>query len=169
MNIDKSEKKLREVEFFLRKMTDQEGLAFGDKEPFDFYLSAFLSAADSVVDRLMREQPLTFPDWRKTWLNGLSADEAEVLKFMRCDRNQETHQTGSKRSLKTEEHAILGNAYSEPGMNVQIIAAPGTGAVICKPSYSFTVAGTERKVTDVCRQCLKLLQRMVMEFKDGNP
>jgi hypothetical protein len=36
---------VREADFFVGKMGEQERRAFGDKEPFDFYLSAFLSAA----------------------------------------------------------------------------------------------------------------------------
>jgi hypothetical protein len=42
MHVDK---KLREARFFLDQMREQERRAFGDKEPFDFYLSAFLNAA----------------------------------------------------------------------------------------------------------------------------
>ena len=38
------EKKLQEAQSFLDKMRDQERKAFGDKEAFDHYLSAFPSA-----------------------------------------------------------------------------------------------------------------------------
>ena len=48
MNLDRIEKKLREADFFLNKMREQERSAFGDREPFDFYLSAFLSAGMTI-------------------------------------------------------------------------------------------------------------------------
>ena len=52
MNIESVEKKLREANSCLAKMRDQESRAFGDKEPFDFALSAFLNAARTVDYRL---------------------------------------------------------------------------------------------------------------------
>ena len=38
MDLAKIEKKLREAGFFLNQMRDRESNAYGDKEPFDFYL-----------------------------------------------------------------------------------------------------------------------------------
>jgi hypothetical protein len=43
MDLAKIEKKLREAGFFLNQMRDRESSANGDKEPFDFYLSAPVS------------------------------------------------------------------------------------------------------------------------------
>ena len=37
-------KKLAEAHFFLGKMTQQERRVVGDRQPFDYYLSAFLNA-----------------------------------------------------------------------------------------------------------------------------
>jgi hypothetical protein len=48
--IETGEKKLREAHRFLNEMRAQEQKAFGDKEPFDHWLSAFLSAGMSVRD-----------------------------------------------------------------------------------------------------------------------
>ena len=61
------EKKLREARFFLNKMTEHERLAFDDKEPFDFYLSAFLNAGRTVDYRLRYEQAAVYPNWRIGW------------------------------------------------------------------------------------------------------
>jgi hypothetical protein len=60
MNVERVEKKLREAQYFLDQMIEKERLAFGDKEPFDFNLSAFLSAARSVDYPLRHEQPGTY-------------------------------------------------------------------------------------------------------------
>jgi hypothetical protein len=48
INTETLEKKPREARFFLSKMREQEALV-GDKEPFDFYLSAFLNAAKTIL------------------------------------------------------------------------------------------------------------------------
>ena len=61
MDLAKIEKKLREAGFFLNQMRDRESNAYGDKEPFDFYLSACLGAARSVDYRLRHERGNTFP------------------------------------------------------------------------------------------------------------
>ena len=44
MSFEQIERKIREARFFFDKMIVQEPKAFGNKEPFDFYLSAFLNA-----------------------------------------------------------------------------------------------------------------------------
>jgi len=46
---------LREVRFFLNCLKAEETKPTGDGEAFDHYLSAFLSAAASVVDVLIFE------------------------------------------------------------------------------------------------------------------
>ncbi len=84
MSIDK---KLREARFFLDRMIEQEAKAFGDKEPFDYYLSAFLSACRTVDYRLRHQQSATYPSWRKKWDNALTPNGSGVIKFMIDDRN----------------------------------------------------------------------------------
>jgi hypothetical protein len=73
MNAESVEKKLREAQYFLEQMIEKERLAFGDKEQFDFNLSAFLSAMKTVDYRLRREQPGTYPTWRTAWDAKLSS------------------------------------------------------------------------------------------------
>src|SRR5712671_6534625 len=52
-NVDLSRvrKKLEEAGFFLGKMSEQEQRLTGHRVPFDYYLSAFLSAGRTVDDR----------------------------------------------------------------------------------------------------------------------
>jgi hypothetical protein len=38
-------------------------------------------------------------------------------------------------------------------------------AVIQKPKYYFMIAGIERKATEACSDYLRLLERMVADFK----
>jgi hypothetical protein len=96
------DKKLREAQFFLDKMRDQEQRAFGDKEPFDHYLSAFLNAARGVDYRLGPEYPTTYPDWRKEW-NAKHPNDDRRIKFISDDRDREVHESGSGRKVKMEE------------------------------------------------------------------
>ena len=70
-------------------MHEQERKAFGDKEPFDFYLSAFLNAARTVDYRLRHEQA-AYAAWREVW-NAAHPQEDNLLKFLSCDRRLEVH------------------------------------------------------------------------------
>ena len=58
MNVEGVEKKLREARFFLDRMSEHERMPFDNKEPFDFYLSAFLGAGRTVDYRLRHEAKL---------------------------------------------------------------------------------------------------------------
>jgi hypothetical protein len=106
MNIEGVEKKLREGRFFLNKMIEHERRAFGEKEPFDFYLSAFLSAARTVDYRLRHEQAAIYPAWRTAWDSRNQADQG-LIKFMVDDRNVEVHASGSSRVVKIS-HRLRG-------------------------------------------------------------
>ncbi len=169
MNIESVEKKLREAQFFLSKMTEQEQRAFGEREPFDFYLSAFLSAARSIDYRLRHEQKAIYPVWRSAWNAKLSLDEDKLIKHMVDDRANEVHESGSGRSAGFEGIAVMGG-YSDPSGTLTIFAPPGTPpAVFNKPAYYFTLGGTNHKVTVVCAKYLALLDRMIAAFKADNP
>jgi hypothetical protein len=112
MNTEKVEKKLRAAQFFLGEMREQEQRAFGEREPFDFYFSAFLNAAYTVDERLRREQETIFVargqawdkkvfcDWRNAWRGGLSPAENDLIKFIVKDRGDEVHDSGSSRSVR---------------------------------------------------------------------
>ena len=168
MDLERIEKKLREARFFLDKMRDQVGRAFGDKEPFDYYLSACLGAARSVDYRLRHEQP-TYKEWRKNWDASLTPSEAGLIKFLVDDRNFEVHKSGSTRGVKTEELKIAGS-YSDKSGTVEVFGPPGMPpAHIIKPAYFFTIDGVDRKATEACAEYLMLLERMLAEFKAAHP
>jgi hypothetical protein len=168
MNLETVQKKIRECHSFLDDMRKQERRAFGERK-YDFCLSAFLSAARSVDYRLRHEHPATYPAWRAKWDAGLSAEENRLIQFMIDDRNVEVHESGSGHGTKTEEIKV-GSSYSDESgtMTVFNTPTPGSGmggaATIYKPSYYFTIAGTERNATVACADYLALLERMVSEF-----
>jgi hypothetical protein len=166
MDLERIEKKLREARFFLDKMKDQESGAFGDREPFDFYLSAFLNAARTVDYRLRHEQATTYPAWRKIWDANSPTSEQRLIKFMATDRRVEVHESGSTRSIKTEHVNIAGGSYSDEWGTGEVSGPPGMPpAFHIRAAYNFTIDGVERKATDACADYLALLERMIAEFK----
>src|SRR6267142_1909861 len=114
-------KKLAEAHYFLRLLRDQEPRIGGDENPFDFLLSAFLSAARSVDYRLRHEHKATYEPWRKTWDARLTAQDASLIKFMVDDRNLEVHESGSGRGVKDEQIAVHGS-YSDKSGTITVSA-----------------------------------------------
>jgi hypothetical protein len=177
MNIERAEKKLREAKYFLDQMIEKESLAFGDKEPFDFNLSAFLSASRSIDYRLRHEQPETYPAWRTAWDANLSPADACLIKFMVDDRNDEVHESGSGRSVGTQDIEVgdtyadkSGTLYATPAAALHLSEQSAIPRVVIrKPTYAFTIAGTDRKAAEACAEYLALLEQMVEKFKAENP
>jgi hypothetical protein len=172
MNIEIVEKKVREARFFLDKMKKQEQRAFGDKEPFDFYLSAFLNAGMSVRTgfhvRQDRARDAPIKAWRESWEQALPSEERGLFKFMLRDRVAEVHDTGSRVKKKIEEVPVLGELYLEEGTKTKLetLAPPGAPpASIRRPAYTFIIEGTEHKAMDACAKYLELLNGMVAAFK----
>jgi hypothetical protein len=114
MNLENIEKKLREARFFLEQMREWEDRAFGrDKEPFDFFLSAHLSAGKSVDWRLCREQP-AYRAWRTAW-NDSHPKEDALLKFLADDRALEVHRSGSGRTANHVQIPFRGEYSDKSG------------------------------------------------------
>lgn len=158
-------------------MKDHDSRAFGDKEPFDFCLSAFLSAARSVDWRLRHEHKAAYEPWRKEWDATLTAQEDRLIKFMVDDRNLEVHESGSTRGVKDERTNIQGT-YSDKSGTITVSGPPltlggplenPTAAFIIKPAYFFIIDGAERKATYVFGEYLTLLEQMVAKFKADHP
>jgi hypothetical protein len=179
MNLETVEKKLREAETCLTQMREQEGRAFGDKEPFDFHLSAFLNAGRTVDYRLRHEHGPTYKPWRKRW-DASNPKEAALIKFFVDDRNFEVHKLGSRRAVKQEAIPVRGH-YSDKSGTLESFSTPlplavahdvppdERDTVIYKPAYFFTVDGAERKATEACADYLASLKRMVAQFKADHP
>jgi hypothetical protein len=170
LDLSQVHKKIAEARFFLDLLTKQESLIIGDKNPFDYFLSAFLSAARTVDWRLRHEQATIYPGWRSAWDASLTPEDNALIKFMVDDRNQEVHESGSRRSMGQEEIGLpIGESHIEGGI-VTICGPPGMPpAVAYKPTYSFTIDGTERNATEAGAAYLALLQRMVEKFETDHP
>jgi len=168
MDLARVHKKIAEARFFLRQMTEQEGRLIGDREQFDYYLSAFLSAGRTIDCRLRHEQAAIYPAWRTIWNTSLTPQENSLIKFMVDDRNDEVHESGSSRSV-AQEGVPLSVGTTSPTDDVTgfiCSGTPGTPAPVAyKPTYNFTIHGVERKATEACAAYLALLQLMVVKFE----
>jgi hypothetical protein len=170
MDLARVHKKTAEPRFFLGKMTEQERRVGGDdREPFDFYLSAFLSAGRTVDYRLRHEQAGIYPAWRTAWDASLTPQEKSLIKFMVDDRNIEVHESGSSRSVDREGVVLGIGEHRLPG-GMHVVSGPvGTTVEIQTNVYNFTIDGAERKATEACAANLALLQRMVAQFVTDHP
>src|SRR5260370_2421800 len=94
--IDATLRKLREAEFLLRHVVD-EGQKAVRNEPqvFGFYLSAFLSAARSATFALQYEEKAKYDKWFPQWFGNLSAEDQNLLKFLKDQRNHEQKRSGA--------------------------------------------------------------------------
>ena len=98
-------RKFREARFFLRHLVDGAQKAVpNEPEAFGFYLSAFLSAARSVIFALQCEEKKTYNEWFPKFKASLSSEEKELLDFMNTQRVLEVHRLGSQ--TLTKEKAV---------------------------------------------------------------
>jgi hypothetical protein len=176
LDIARVHKKIGEAQFFLAKMIERERRVFGGPEQFDYYISAFLNACRTVDYRLCHEQKATYKAWRKAWNARLTPEDSSLIKFMVDDRNVEVHESGSRRNVGQEEIKVgVGGSYSDGSGTLEVFGSPSvllgvdTAAVIHKPTYYFTIAGSDRSATEACATYIALLQRMVAEFEAARP
>jgi hypothetical protein len=169
MEMTRIHTKIAEADFFLRKMTERERQLFGDREHFDYYLSAFLNAGRTIDWRLRHEQPSTYPQWRNRW-NQRNPSEDKRMEFMHGDRAEEVHASGSSRSVAQEGIEFGIGTHHIEGATIMIAGPPDMPpAVTYKPTYNFTIDGVERKVIEACAAYLASLQRLLAEFEADHP
>ena len=161
--MDRIRKKLQEATFFLGKLAERSRLAFGDREEFDFYLSAFLSAARSLDYRLRHEQDPKYSNFRAAWNTALSTDEQALVKFMVDDRNLEIHESGSSR-VQAEERVAIGSSYRDASGTVTVAAPVGVPTELVKPTFSFLMNGKPVPVAESCASYLEMLKQLVADY-----
>jgi hypothetical protein len=170
MDIDKAEKKVREAEFFLGKMRQEERDAFGgNQEPFEFYLSAFLSAAATVPECFRHGQDPRASRFKQDWVGQLKPEQKLLYNRLGKERDAEVHRAASSRKAKTEKKEFGPGTYSFGGATHHVFAPPDVQAalILQKKVYTFTIAGTEYIAIDACAEYYELLARMVADYKQS--
>jgi hypothetical protein len=81
------------------------------------------------------------------------------------DRAYEVHESGSGRAVGQERVKLDAGEHRFPDGTFTVMGMPGTGAVIHKPTYKYTIDGAEKKVTDACSEYVGLLRKLVTEFE----
>jgi hypothetical protein len=168
-DIPKTLKKLCEARFFLARMTEAARSTNLEREDFDFYLSAFLSAGRSVTLVLQVEQKDLYDAQYGPWQSSLTPEEQSLLKFMNGQRLAEVHLLGA---------AV--EAVIEMVPMTQIEIQPGTD-----PRYSYSISWwgetgvppeigrkvryfeSGQQVVAECTRYFKLLESLVREFDPG--
>ena len=161
MDLGHVEKKIREAEFFLERMRDVETRISPAGEQFDFYLSAHLSAARAIDSKLDSDHGSSYGPWRRKW-NWTNGPADDLLRFFSEDPQAVIHESGAKR-----DDTEAGARANQEGSTVTVTGPPGTFQLVAgsKRDYFFKIDGVEHKVTDTCAEYLKVLKRMVAEFK----
>jgi hypothetical protein len=160
---DSLEKKLREARFFVDKMREREDMAFGDPEPFDFFLSAFLSAARTALYAARDEGN---KKWRTSgWDAKLDPRQKEFVKFFVDERNDQVHEIVSSH-VPSRVSVPFSGSYSDASGTLTVFAPPMTlgfpaaPADLTKPVHHYVVQGVQQKVVDVCAEYCDLLAQL---------
>ena len=170
MTIDLTKKKLREAKFFLQ-LLEQASQAFvlNDPESFEFYLSAFLSAARSVTFVLQHEEKEKYDAWFPDWFESLVPEHGELLDFLKDKRNMVLKQ-GYTGMGTTWEYVpvtdITTPDHRHPAYGFHSFAPPGTPAVVVGHQVYLWVGA--RDVLSTCKLYCELLDRLVYDFTEAH-
>jgi hypothetical protein len=134
--------KLDEARFFRDRLANKDDkLLMREPGAFRFYLSAFLNACYSIVEKLEGEmtQQLDlglerkwtieggrFTKWLANWSSELGPEKGAVWKRMKLYRHDEVH-----RECAVAETKFVAVPRSEPRMLTRGSCRPGGTAVIC--------------------------------------
>ena len=159
-------KKLREAKFFLGHMMQSARSTRLDHEHFEFYLSAFLSAARSVTGFFEKKTQPKIKAWWSQWRANRSEDDRQLLNEMRIQRNNEVHEEGADIAHRLEDVAL---SKIETASGLHAAYAPSFGEPWGEPQislkvYYFTLGGKPVNVIETCQRYVILLERAVAEF-----
>ena len=172
--IDKTQRKLREAEFFYRRLHEVfERKWMNEPEAFRHFFSAFIQAARSVQWVLQSEQKQKYDAWHPAWESQLKPDDRKLLKLTATLRNEEAKEGGRDPLVELEEitfNEMLG-LHRERGHPAHHQMPPqGPLSLGAKPvsfhreKHYFEDAGNREEVMTVCKQYLIYLEKLVQDF-----
>jgi hypothetical protein len=169
--LDRTDKKLREAEFFLDHLIAENSLVPNrHPEAADFYLSGFLTAARSVMFILRIENPDEYELRSRNWFARLPVEDRDLVDFLANQRNN-AQKEGATDGTFTNE-SLIEFMQDVCGWGVNILVADG---VVGTPQLPFTQSETrvvDRPDTSIdvgCRTYLGLLKLLVAEFEREDP
>jgi hypothetical protein len=190
VELRRARRKLAETKFFLghleqqtHKFQQNPGAYVDGTEipPFDFYLSAFLSAGRSVTLVLQDEDKDRYDRVFPGWSDALPEEDRRLLAFMNKQRVAEVH---TEEGAKVDHHGGLipiTEVWHEPGGSRYFIAqfggpyspfggddyAPVREVAVLAPQ--FEVDGESRDAMEVCRRYAGLLEEVVRACEQAAP
>lgn len=111
MPTTRAKSKLSEARFFLTLLRKEAGK---DSEAFSYYLSAFLGAADSVIDIGRREAKIKQNDFESWETTSLDESERSLVDFMTKQRNAEIHRDGASAGVASRDVPVGFYPHVEP-------------------------------------------------------
>jgi len=168
--IDATQKKLREAHFFLQKLlAESKVFVRNEPEAFQFYLSAFLSAARSVTFALQCEEKEKYDNWSPSWFTIQSEGDQKLCKFMVTQRNVEQKRGGADVSVTWEFIPVTEVRTDYQGhpayYGFHWFGPPGVPPPqVGRPVHSFALGNNKGEATATCKQYLDCLDRLVQDF-----
>lgn len=167
-DISKTQKKLRETQFFLAKLRAEASTERLEREDFEFYLSAFLAAGRSVTFALQFEQKALYDGWYSGWRATLTPNDSKLFDFMKAQRNSALKQGEPKTNVAIEYIPItelIRPAGTHPAYGLHWfgppeIPLPTVGIKV----HRFEVSGQKTEVIAICQRYLKILKALVDSF-----
>ena len=166
--IPATQKKLREARFFLERLRQRDRVSLPAVDEFEFYLSAFLSAARSVTFALHAEEKEKYVAWQPTWPTILGPDDLALLVGMKQARNVAQKRGGVPVQVDWEFVPLTEAKRDEQGRPFYGFQwfGPVTAGLpkVGQPVHRFNLGKGEIEATSTCARYLDILERLVSDF-----
>jgi hypothetical protein len=164
--IEATQKKLREARFFLSQLaTENRRAVRNEPEAFDFFMSAFVSAARSVTFALQAEEKAKYDRWFADWRETLAEKDRALLTMMVSQRNAEQKEGGADRRIEWEYVSVLELSSEELGGKVTWGGPPGSPPPrVGRPIRYLGQGGHELEALTACERYYALLAELVGSF-----
>jgi hypothetical protein len=158
-----AQKKLREARFFLRHLeTENRRAVRQEPEAFDYFISAFVSAARCVTFALQAEAKLKYDQWFPGLLAGRPEADRKLLNLMVTQRNAEQKQGGADRRVEWEYVPVTELSREELGGEVSWWGFPGDPPPrVGRPVRYLNEGGQESEALSTCKRYCVLLTELV--------
>lgn len=175
---DAARQKLGEAQFFLQHLIRERGKTTNnDPAAFRYYLSAFLSAGESVR-YILKDEDKDKCEACETKLNN--EEVKDLLDFMKKQRGDAVHRGESDTKVEWEpvpmidliraadqSHPAYGFHYFRPPATLGFPTEPGATAM--RPSHYFDFGTTQADVVTTCERYWTTLEALLRAFEQDQP